>query len=146
MMQTCLERLIRFQQNYHKLMQGRYAKFDQLNRGLLIAALVFSLLSRWLPYRIGQLLFIVFFGWMIFRFLSKKIYPRLSENQRYLKYLDRVKEKYHQIKNKKQVKMDRKSYTFFECPNCHQKQRAPRGKGRIRVTCKTCGIKFETNV
>ncbi len=39
---------------------GRYAKFDQLNRGLLIAALVFSLLSRWLPYRIGQLLFIVF--------------------------------------------------------------------------------------
>ncbi|BDP53767.1 hypothetical protein EfmJHP35_16910 [Enterococcus faecium] len=62
MMQTWLERLIRFQQNYHKLMQGRYAKFDQLNRGLLIAALVFSLLSRWLPYRIGQLLFIVFFG------------------------------------------------------------------------------------
>ncbi|BDX40438.1 hypothetical protein K6D_05120 [Enterococcus faecium] len=53
MMQTWLERLIRFQQNYHKLMQGRYAKFDQLNRGLLIAALVFSLLSRWLPYRIG---------------------------------------------------------------------------------------------
>ena len=52
MMQTWLERLIRFQQNYHKLMQGRYAKFDQLNRGLLIAALVFSLLSRWLPYRI----------------------------------------------------------------------------------------------
>ncbi|OUK29983.1 hypothetical protein BU183_10645, partial [Enterococcus faecium] len=104
MMQTWLERLIRFQQNYHKLMQGRYAKFDQLNRGLLIAALVFSLLSRWLPYRIGQLLFIVFFGWMIFRFLSKKIYPRLNENQRYLKYLDRVKEKYHQIKNKKQVK------------------------------------------
>ena len=46
MMQTWLERLIRFQQNYHKLMQGRYAKFDQLNRGLLIAALVFSLLSR----------------------------------------------------------------------------------------------------
>ncbi|MBK0996401.1 hypothetical protein JFK98_02760 [Enterococcus faecium] len=146
MMQTWLERLIRFQQNYHKLMQGRYAKFDQLNRCLLIAALVFSLLSRWLPYRIGQLLFIVFFGWMIFRFLSKKIYPRLNENQRYLKYLDRVKEKYHQIKNKKQVKMDRKSYTFFECPNCHQKQRAPKGKGRIRVTCKTCGIKFETNV
>lgn len=73
MMQTWLERLIRFQQNYHKLMQGRYAKFDQLNRGSLIAALVFSLLSRWLPYRIGQLLFIVFFGWMIFRFLSKNL-------------------------------------------------------------------------
>ncbi len=46
-------------------------------------------------------------------FPIKKIYPRLNENQRYLKYLDRVKEKYHQIKNKKQVKMDRKSYTFL---------------------------------
>ena len=38
-MQTWLERLIRFQQNYQKLMQGRYAKFDQLNRILLIIAL-----------------------------------------------------------------------------------------------------------
>ncbi|EOH56114.1 hypothetical protein UA3_01298 [Enterococcus faecium EnGen0263] len=38
-MQTWLERLIRFQQNYQKLMQGRYAKFDQLNRVLLIIAL-----------------------------------------------------------------------------------------------------------
>ncbi|MDU5602641.1 MAG: hypothetical protein E6036_03880, partial [Enterococcus faecium] len=63
-----------------------------------------------------------------------------------LEYFDKVKEKYHQMRNKKQAKTERKSYTFFECPNCHQKQRAPRGKGRIRVTCKTCGIKFETNV
>ena len=130
-MQTWLERLIRFQQNYQKLMQGRYAKFDQLNRVLLIIALFFSLLSRWLPFRIGQLLFIVFFGLMLLR---------------YLEYFDKVKEKYHQMRNKKQAKTERKSYTFFECPNCHQKQRAPRGKGRIRVTCKTCGIKFETNV
>lgn len=55
-----------------KTYAGRYAKFDQLNRVLLIIALFFSLLSRWLPFRIGQLLFIVFFGWMLFRFLSKK--------------------------------------------------------------------------
>ncbi len=46
-------------------------------------------------------------------FSIKKIYPRLNENQRYLEYFDKVKEKYHQMRNKKQAKTERKSYTFL---------------------------------
>ena len=37
----------------------------------------------------------------------------------------------------------RNIYAFFKCPQCGMALRAPKGKGRIRVTCKSCGSVFE---
>ena len=31
----------------------------------------------------------------------------------------------------------------FKCPNCGQQMRVPRGKGRITVRCRSCGVVFE---
>ena len=36
-----------------------------------------------------------------------------------------------------------KKYKYFICPQCTQKLRVPRGKGRLRVTCTKCGNVFE---
>ena len=38
-----------------------------------------------------------------------------------------------------------KDHKYFKCPNCGQKLRAPRGVGRFRVTCRSCGVSFEEN-
>ena len=32
---------------------------------------------------------------------------------------------------------------YITCPNCGQKVRVPRGKGKIRVTCPSCHQKFD---
>jgi len=32
---------------------------------------------------------------------------------------------------------------IVECPSCRTRHRAPRGKGRIRITCSNCGTKFD---
>ncbi|WP_165006303.1 MULTISPECIES: hypothetical protein [unclassified Enterococcus] len=144
--QIWLERLIRFQKKYQQVMRGRYGRFDQLNRAILIAALFFSLISPWLPYGIGRLLFLALIGLLAFRFLSKKIYPRLNENQRYLSKADTVKKWFQRFTNKNKRPNDAIRYIYFECPACHQKQRAPQGRGKIRVTCKSCGTRFETKV
>ena len=36
-----------------------------------------------------------------------------------------------------------KHYKYLICPQCTQRLRVPRGKGRLRVTCTRCGNKFE---
>ena len=37
-----------------------------------------------------------------------------------------------------------RQYKYLICPQCAQRLRVPRGKGRIRVTCTNCGNVFET--
>jgi len=36
-----------------------------------------------------------------------------------------------------------KEHCYFKCPNCGQQLRVPRGKGKITVTCRSCGAVFE---
>lgn len=36
-----------------------------------------------------------------------------------------------------------KAYKYFFCPQCTRRLRVPRGKGKVRVTCTTCGNVFE---
>jgi glutaredoxin len=35
-------------------------------------------------------------------------------------------------------------YSVIECESCASKMRLPKGAGRVRVTCKSCGHQFET--
>mgnify|MGYP002625827682 CR=1 FL=1 len=32
-----------------------------------------------------------------------------------------------------------KEHKYFRCPKCRQTVRVPKGKGRVRITCKSCG-------
>lgn len=124
-------------QTYRDLMRGRYGRFDFLNRVLVIMAFVFLLLSA-LPgcyfLRFVALVLVIYMG---YRFFSKRIHVRLNENkacQQWLHTLDQ-----HVFKRQKKTNI---SQLYFECPNCHQKLRAPKGKGKIKVTCATCGHVF----
>ena len=100
MAQIWFERIIKLRRNYNRLMQGRYGKFDALNRLLLIGALLFSLFRRWLPFFIGYFVFVLLIGVILYRFLSTKIYLRLNENQRFLKFAEQIKEKAHRFSSK----------------------------------------------
>ena len=39
---------------------------------------------------------------------------------------------------------ERNTYKYFRCPQCKQKLRAPRGRGKIQVTCQKCHHVFQT--
>ncbi len=55
----------------------------------------------------------------------------------------KAKEEKRAQKEKKRQQKNDPDYAYFTCPKCGQEMRAPKGKGKILVTCKNCGEKFE---
>ncbi len=111
-----------------RFMQGRYGT-DKLNTAILIAGLICCVLSMLIPVTgvVMTLLSYLFMGWAIFRMLSRNTYKRYQENRKYLRFLERIKDREHR---------------YFDCPRCRQPVRVPRGKGKISITCPKCKEKF----
>lgn len=116
-------------------MSGRYGT-DKLNMALLIAALVLCVLPTVLGlFGLGIPLLnlllalgsYVLTGYAIFRCFSRNTYKRYEENRRYLRFVERLKDRDHK---------------YFDCPRCRQPVRVPRGKGKIAITCPKCKEKF----
>ena len=129
------ERIARF-------MAGRNGN-DQLNRLLLlvdvIALLLASLLSGSVLGRLLYALVLVLLGLTYFRMFSRDLYRRRSENERYLRYKQRLLSRLRVLRERWK---QRKEYKFFTCPSCKAVMRVPRGKGKIRVVCHKCGNTF----
>lgn len=133
------ERLLRWQTKLQRMMRGRYGHFDQLNRALLCISVAGMFLNIFLNVSILRVI-----PWLIlivayYRFFSKKIYPRANENTKYLALKSKVVNRFSKTKNK--VK-NRHAYKYFACPNCKQELRAPKGKGKIKITCAKCQSQF----
>ncbi|KAF1298649.1 hypothetical protein BAU15_11020 [Enterococcus sp. JM4C] len=138
-----LQRLMKWTTAFQKFMRGRYGRFDQLNKTLFVLVLICLVLTPWLPFQLGRILAVIGLILLYGRFFSKKIYPRSNENQAYIRRVAKVKGFFTK---RKQTISDKRTYVFFACPHCQQKMRAPRGKGRIRVTCSNCHEHFEQKV
>jgi len=113
-----------------RFMQGRYGT-DKLNMTILGAGLILCLLVIFIKAPVLDLVLTVFsyvlMFWAIFRSFSRNTYKRYQENKKYLRLLERIKDREHR---------------YFDCPRCHQPVRVPRGKGKIAITCPKCKEKF----
>lgn len=119
-------------------MYGRYGT-DQLNLFLLICAFSISVISNFIPIPFFGYLGLIPLIYSIYRTFSKNIAKRRSENEKFL----HVWRKFTRFfKNFKKNAADRKIYKYFKCPNCSQKVRVPKGKGKISITCPKCKTKF----
>lgn len=124
-------------EKFVRFMQGRYGN-DQFNRFLMIVAMVLLILS---VFGLDLLYFIAIavMVYAYFRMFSKQIYKRSAENQKYLQYEWKVKVK---LQKKKSQLQQSKTHRIYKCPNCKQKIRVPKGRGRIAITCRKCGHEF----
>ena len=113
-----------------RFMEGRYGS-DKLNSALLGGALVMVILAVFIRNPLVNLILhgvsYVLMFWSIFRSLSRKTYKRYQENRKFLKFVDRIRDRHHR---------------YFDCPKCRQTVRVPRGKGKISITCPRCREKF----
>ena len=119
-------------------MYGRYGA-DKLNNFLIVVGLVVSVIGSFTRLRFLILIPYILYIYVIFRILSKNIAARQKENVAFLKVWNPVVKWF---KFQKRKFDDRKTYTYFKCPNCHQQLRAPKGRGKIQVTCQKCRKEF----
>ena len=122
--------LYRLRTGFQRFMMGRYGT-DKLNMAILLAGLLLSVVALFNPIALLDLgLTALSYGlmfWAIFRCLSRNTYKRYEENRRYLRFVERLKDREHR---------------YYDCPRCRQVVRVPRGKGKIAITCPKCKEKF----
>ncbi len=123
---------------FARFMYGRYGT-DKLNLTLLITGLVVSLIGQ--IFMIWPLTFVSFalYGYALFRTFSRNIYARQKEYFSFLKILTPITKWFRM---RKKVFAERKTYKYFKCPSCKQVLRAPKGRGKIEVTCQKCQKHF----
>ncbi|MBR0357357.1 MAG: hypothetical protein IJH54_07750 [Clostridia bacterium] len=142
-------------------------RLDELNKALLITAGASYLLSFVLNRYAGastlfRLLFaaaLIFLGIRLFAGHPDK---RYAENMKFLTYLTAVKDFFGKTFRRtgasqrpasssasgglldkwKQQWHEYRTYRYLICPQCSQRLRVPRGKGKIRVTCTKCRNQF----
>lgn len=144
--------------------KGRYGRLDEFSKalvvtGLVVLALHYLLLSRWLGY-IG----IGFIAYGLLRPASKEIENREKELFAYQKFKGKLASIFRPVgdffsrkKTKTSAyKAGRPSQSSYRksskatpvetsivyCPHCQQKLRVPRGK-TLMVTCTNCGHRFK---
>lgn len=129
-----------------KLSQFMYGRngVDLYSRFLLYASLVFFLLRIIAKDGVlGTIFWYITLALIIycyFRVFSKNLDKRRAENAKY--YALRTKT-LNVFRDWKERRRQSKDFCFFRCPSCRAMLRVPRGKGKIRVTCRKCGTAFE---
>lgn len=122
----------------YRFMQGRYG-IDEFSRLLATIGLIIVVISSFIDQNFLYIIGFIVFVYGYYRVFSKNHSNRVRENQKYLYYVNKVKKIF---KEKKNVVNIRKTHHVYSCPNCKQKIKIPRGKGKIEVTCPMCQTKF----
>lgn len=120
-----------------RFMQGRYGN-DRLGQVMLVAALICMVLSLFrIPFisTVGLVVLILTY----YRMFSRQIGKRAAENQKYLQLEWKLRVR---LQRRKQAVVQSRTHRIFKCPECRQKIRVPRHKGRIAISCRKCGTEF----
>ncbi len=120
-----------------RFMWGRYGN-DRFNQFLMIVSLVCFLLS-FLRVPFAYLVALGVLAYSYFRMFSRQTAKRYAENQKYLQLEWKVRSFFQKRKNSFS---QQKTHRIYKCPNCGQKLRVPRGRGRIAIRCGKCGTEF----
>ena len=122
-----------------RFLYGRYG-VDQLGRFLSIMITILLVISIFWRNMIVTAVALVLLIWMYFRVLSKNYDARRRENGWYLKVSQPIWRSFSTLYLRIR---DGKSYRYFNCPNCHQRLRVPKGKGSITIKCPKCATRFD---
>lgn len=120
-------------------MSGRNGS-DALGICVLVVALlliVINVFVRTFVLSGFSLLLMVYVCW---RMTSRDVESREVEN---MVFLDFVSPIVPWFRHPGAAAKELREYKHLACPDCGQRVRVPRKKGKLRITCPKCGTKFE---
>lgn len=124
-----------------KLQQFMYGRCgaDQLSLCTMWAAIILWLVylfTGWIALYVVSLVLLVV---TTLRMFSRRLDKRRAENAKFMALIRPLRRRCSALR----TRMKDKDHRYFRCPNCKQQMRVPKGKGRIQITCRNCGITFE---
>ncbi len=150
-------------ERFRQFMIGRYGT-DSLNQFLMIVSIALFVLYLVTGLAFFDVLFLVVWLYYFFRMMSRNISKRTAENYRFYntktavcntlsRTFSRKKGQgsygqhtaYQSRANYQQRPPQQKNnanYRYYNCPQCKQKLRVPRGRGKIEISCPKCGKQF----
>lgn len=129
------DKLIRF-------MYGRNGN-DKLNQFLFWIYFVLLLANLFLKSVILWVVELILVALYMFRFLSRNIYRRQTENRKFLKIWNKFTGFFKLQKNKFR---DRKTHVYRKCEHCKAVLRLPKKKGKHTVRCPQCNKTFSVKI
>ena len=128
-----------FQRKMAEWMRGRNGS-DELATCALLLALVFVILNLFLRTIFLSVVAVALLVYAWWRMASKNLEARENENGVFCEFLGPVRP---WVRNPVQAFSEARAYRHFKCPECGQRVRVPRGKGKVRVRCPKCSTKFD---
>ena len=119
---------------------GRYGN-DTLNKVLTAIYLIWLIVFTVVDVLVKSIIFsiigwsisIALFFWVIFRMMSRNIYARRRENDKFCGFFKLRRNKFR----------DRKTHVYRKCKSCKAVLRLPKAKGKHFVVCPKCKSRFE---
>lgn len=121
-----------------RFMAGRYGN-DQLNQFIFTVAIISMVLEIITRQSLFYTLTLVLLILAYVRVFSRNINKRYEENMKFLQRKDAILNKF---RKQKYYAAQRRNYHIYTCPQCKQKIRIPKGKGKISITCPKCRTSF----
>lgn len=132
---------MRLKERFQRFMYGRYG-MDGFGNFIIWTALALIILSWFWGGVVLNTLAMLLLVYGYFRMFSRNTQKRYQENCVYYRYVNKVKDFF---KRQKSYVQQRKTHHIYKCPQCKQKIRIPKGKGKVAITCRRCGTEFIKN-
>ena len=132
---------MRLRERFQRFMYGRYG-MDGLGQCIMWMALICIMLSWFVDGPVFHIASLALLVWGYFRMFSRNTQKRYQENSVYYRFVEKIKNFFR--RQKSYIKQSR-THHIFKCPQCKQKIRIPRGKGKVAIRCQRCGTEFIKN-
>ena len=129
-------------ERFDSFMAGRYG-VDRLYYFLLAICAILIVINLFVDSFLISVLESGLLVYSFYRVMSRNIYKRQKENQKFIKLLDKPKQAINLQKCKRR---DRKTHVYKKCPSCKNNLRLPKEKGHHTVVCPCCKNKFDIKI